>query len=249
MTVWRMETLRLTRTGRWIPLVAVFGVFGILGPVTTRYQQALFRRFGTGSLRIIVPPPVATDGIRAFLGNAQEFGLLAVVIIAAGALAFDARPEASAFLRTRVRSILDLVGPKVVANAAAAVTAATLGFTLAWGLTVALIGSLPTGRMIVGVLLWWEYLLFAVSVVAVAASIVRSQLSVVLAALAILVALGVMALVRGVGPWLPSFLVGAPVGLLTGRTSSEFVRAAVITPVVAVGLVWYASKRLERREL
>jgi hypothetical protein len=89
-----------------------------------------------------------------------------------GALAFDARPEASAFLRTRVPSILDLVTPKVVANAIARRGRGDARVRSGVALTVALIGPLPSERMIVGVLLWWEYLLFAVSVVAVAASIV-----------------------------------------------------------------------------
>jgi ABC-2 type transport system permease protein len=71
MNLWRMETLRLTRTGRWIPLAAVFGGFGILGPVSVRYQQALIRKFGGGNIRIFVPPPTPPDAIRAYLGNAE----------------------------------------------------------------------------------------------------------------------------------------------------------------------------------
>ncbi len=37
MTLWRLEWLRVWRTQRWAILLAVFGVFGFLGPLAVRY--------------------------------------------------------------------------------------------------------------------------------------------------------------------------------------------------------------------
>src|SRR5664279_3790107 len=38
VTTWRLEWLRLTRSRRWIALVAVYLVFGLIGPVMAKYM-------------------------------------------------------------------------------------------------------------------------------------------------------------------------------------------------------------------
>ena len=68
-------------------------------------------------------------------------------------------------------------------------------------------------------------------------------------AVAVLLALPLMGLVRGVGPWMPSELVGALDSLLRGGSLADFTRAALVTLVaIIVALIW-AFRRLEHREL
>jgi ABC-2 type transport system permease protein len=173
-----------------------------------------------------------------------------VAIIAAGALAFDAHPEVSAFLRTRVSSVRRLLIPKFTVNAVSVALAFVLGSVVANVLTRVLIGPVPITPSVEGALLWMLYLTFVVAVVALAASLATSQLAVVLLSLGSLIALGVVALVKGVGPWMPSYLVGAPEGLLRGVDQvGDFARAVAATVVLTAALVWLAGRRLAGREL
>jgi ABC-2 type transport system permease protein len=249
VTLWRMERLRLTRTGRWIPVALAYVAFGVIGPVSVKYLRQILERVGSGDIRIVVPTPTPPDGIAAFMGNAEQIGLLATVVIAAGALAFDARPAASAFLRTRVGSIDAILLPRYVTNAVLTMAAFTGAVSVAWVLTDVLIGTLPAAQMVEGILLALLYLAFAVAMVALAAAFGRSQLATVLIALAFLIALPILGLVGSVGRWLPSSLIGAIDALLEGAPLSRFVPAIAVT-VVAIPLALRWSARLmARREL
>jgi hypothetical protein len=80
------------------------------------------------------------------------FGLIVVVVLAAGTFSFDARHGLATFLRTRVASIWQLVLPRFAINAAAAAIAYLLGTLAAAYETRLLIGSLPAGGTLAGVL-------------------------------------------------------------------------------------------------
>ena len=246
MSVWRLEVLRLFRTLRWVGVLASFLVFGIAMPILTRYQDALFRNLG-GDVRVIFPPPTAAQAVAAYLQNAMQIGLLVSVLIAAGSLAFDGRPEWAAFLRTRMRSPWDLVGPKFAVNAGAAAASFGLGLVAAWIGAGALIGSLPPEGLVAGVVFGALYLAFAVAVVACTAGLARTVIGTGGLALVVLIALPILGQIPALEPWLPSTLVGAPTALADGAAATDYTRAAIVTcaatPALLAGAVWLLARR------
>jgi len=248
MSLWRLELLRMIRTHRWVILVGVYGFFGVLGPVTGRYMAEIVGNFA-GEVTIEVPDPRPVDGILQFVSNTTQLGLLAVVIVAASALAIDARIEVSAFLRTRVDHTRRLLVPRFVAVAATATLALVAGTGIAWSLTAILLGGLPAADMLLGTVFGALYLAFAVAVVAAAGAIVRGMLPTVFAALTVLIALPLIGVIPPVGPWLPSHLVNAVVALVEGAPATDFLRAAGVAIVSTPALLALASWRSERREL
>src|SRR5215469_6020924 len=128
MTSWRLEWLRLTRTPRAVALAAVYLIFGLGEPVLTKYLNKIINHAGGAQkLRILVPPPVPSDGINAYVSQVATIGLIVVVVIAAGAFGFDSRQGLATFLRTRVSSVWQLIVPRFTVNAAAAIAAYLLG--------------------------------------------------------------------------------------------------------------------------
>ena len=71
MNLWRAELARLFRTMRWAGLAASYVVFGILMPIVTRYQEALFRNLG-GEIRVEAPPPTPSLAIASFVATDCE---------------------------------------------------------------------------------------------------------------------------------------------------------------------------------
>jgi ABC-2 type transport system permease protein len=249
MTIWRLEVLRLFRTFRWVGLAASYVVFGILGPVITRYQEALFRNVGNG-ITIIVPPPSAPQAIASYVGNAAQVGLIVTIFIAAGSLAFDARPEWAAFLRTRASSIGGILLPKFVVNAAAAAMSFAVGAVAAWLLTSVLIEDVPVGAMLAGIALWAVYLAFAVSVVALAAGLARSVIGAAGITAVVLLVMPLGAEVLGVAkPWMPSTLVGSLTTMVAGGSATEYLRAAGVAVLTTATCLLAAQRLLGRREL
>jgi ABC-2 type transport system permease protein len=249
VTIWRLERLRLLRTLRWAGLAASYVLFGVLAPIITRYQEALFRNVG-GGVKIEVPPPTSIQAVTSYVGNASQIGLIVTVFIAAGSLAFDVRPEWAAFLRTRAPSMSSIVVPKFAVNAVAAALSFTGGAIATWVLAAVLIGPLPAGGMIAGIVLWWLYLGFAVSVVALAAGLSRSVVGAAGLTVVVLLVLPLGAEVLGaVKPWMPSTLVGSLTALADGGSVTSFLRAAAVATLTAAACLVAAVRLLARREL
>jgi ABC-2 type transport system permease protein len=248
MTLWRLERLRLLRTHRWMILFGVFGLFGVLGPLTGRYFNELIARVG-GDMTIIAPDPRPVDGILQFVSNTSQLGMLAVVVVAAAALAFDSHPERSAFLRTRVPRAGRLVLAPYLVTTVATVAAMALGTALAWTLTTLLLGPLPVGAMLAGTAYGAVYLAFVIALVAAVAGFVRSHVATILASVGLLLALPLVAMVGAVRPWVPSELLLAIVDLLEGEAAGTYLRATVAALLATVGLLVLAARRIEVREL
>ena len=212
------------------------------------YLQDLVKLAQSG-ITITVAPPTPKDGIAQYISQAGQTGLIVVVVVAAAALAFDARRGLSTFLRTRVRSMWMLVGARAAVTAAAAVTAYAAGTLAAWYETTLLIGEVSAGAVLEGLVCGSAYLIFAVAVVSAAASLSRTTLGTVGISLAALLLLPLVGTITPVHDWLPSTLATAPIDLLTTTHLSHYLRALTIAGAAAAGLLTFAVKRLERREV
>lgn len=248
MNLWRVEWLRLWRTRRWLALGGVFLFFGLLGPITAAYMDVILGRLG-GDIQVILPPPTPVAGLEQYMSNAMQVGLLVVLAIAAGALAFDTPPERATFYRSRVRGVWPLLAPRYAVSAAAACGAFIVGTAGAWYETVILLGPLPVGGMVLGTLLICLYLAFAVAVVALSAAVLRGVLGVIALSAGVLLTFPLLGLVPALRPWLPGHLLGALTGLAAGAEPAAFLRAAVVTAVATVALLPAAAALLGRREV
>lgn len=248
MNLWRLEWLRLVRTRSWIALTAVFLFFGLLGPISARYMEQILQRFA-GDVTVILPPPTPASGLEQYLGNVLQIGLLVVLAVAAGALAFDQPSERAAFYRSRVRRVWTLLAPRYAVITLASIGAFVLGTLGAWYETVVLLGDLPVGAMLLGMLLTSLYLAFAVAVAAAAASFARTPLVIVPMAAGVLIAIPLLGLLGALRDWLPSVLLGSLVGLVVGVPPVEYLRPALVTLAATAALLWFATMRLQRREL
>lgn len=249
MNLWRLEWLRLTRTPRALALGAVYVLLGLVQPVLTKYENKLLGHAGNG-IRIYLPPPTPADGLNGFVSQASLLGLIVVVVLAAGALGFDSRPGLATFLRTRAANIPALVTPRFAVSAAAAVVAYLLGTLAAWYETDLLIGSLPVSGMLAGILCGAAYLVFAVSLTALAASLARSTLAVSGITLAVLLVLPVVSTFHAIHGWLPSTLVNAPVDLASGAHQlPHYLPALGVTVGGSAAALAIAMYRLRTREI
>jgi ABC-2 type transport system permease protein len=245
---WRLEWYRLLRTRRLLALLGVYVFFGFAGPLLTAYMDRLVAAAG-GGLTIITPDPTPGMAIEQYVANASQIGLLVAIVVAAGALSVDVRPEIGVFFRTRVPSALHLLTPRYVVATAAVVVAFVLGVLAAWYETVVLIGAPDATGMVVGALLGALYLAFAVAVVALAGSLAPSVVTTVAISIGVLLALPIVAIVEVLAPYVPSALVGALPDLAGGGAAGDYLRAALTTVVATAAILALAVARTGRREL
>lgn len=248
MSLWRLEVLRMVRTRRWLALVGVFMAFGFLGPLSAKYLPDLVAHAGNG-VRIIVPPPKPADGIKSYLGNAMQIGLVVTLVVAVSAFAFDRRPGLAIFYRTHVRRPADLVLPRYTVAAATAIGAFVLGSLSAVYETEVLLGHLPPGRLIEGVALEALYLLFACAVAAVACGVVRGSLAAIGLSVGALLALPIVGSIGSAGHWLPSDLAGSMSQLVMGHGVGDYRTAALMAVGATAALLATAVAAVHHREI
>jgi ABC-2 type transport system permease protein len=109
---WRLEWLRLVRTPRLFAVVAVYLLFGLAGPLLARYMSELLRLAGPSTVEVTAQAARPQDGLYNYVAQVSQTGVIVVVVVAAGAVAFDARRGVSVFLRSRTRHLRDLVLPR-----------------------------------------------------------------------------------------------------------------------------------------
>jgi len=246
MSLWNLELLRMWRTQRWLILFAVYGVFGILGPLTVRYLPDLMESLGedaVGTLPAMTPP----DGIAQYIGNAIQIGTLAVAFVGAAALAFDSNTEMSVFLRTRA-TIRQIFTPRYVVVTVTAIAAFLFGLALAFIGTGILLDWLDAWNVVLGGVLHALYLTFAVAVIGFVSSLIRKIPGVALLSVGILIVIGLLSLVGPIAKWLPNELIGAVDSLVRGG-EFDYWRSIVVTIVLVVGLLALTIRRLEGREV
>lgn len=252
MTLWKLEWLRLVRTRRWIALLGVFLFFGFLGPLTAAYLPEIIG-FAGGDLEgatVEFPPAVPSDGMVQYVSNAMQIGTLVAVVVAAGALAFDAIPEMGVFLRTRVSDVRSILAPRVVLTTVFVVVAFVIGALAAWYETWVLLGPLDVGAMMVGIGYGSLFLVFVVALVAAAAGRSNSVLGTVMVSIVVLLVMPILGISDAIGRWLPTHLGGSLGALTAGDlTASDYLPAAAVTVVVSAALLWLAVWLAERREL
>jgi ABC-2 type transport system permease protein len=248
MSLWRLEWLRLVRTRRLLVLLAVFVFFGLTGPLSARYLTDILNRVG-GGIRVELPPPAPADGFAQFTGNAAQIGVLVVVLVAASALALDARPEVATFLRTRVTDPARLILPAYLMTTTAAVAAVVAGCGAAWYETTVLLGGSSAGRVLLGTAMTAAFFAFAVAATTLAAYVVRSVLATAGVTVVLLLSLALAGNLPGVRPWLPSTLLSALPGLVAGQGVGDFLKASAVALAATLGCLALAVRLAARREL
>ncbi len=112
-----------------------------------------------------------------------------------------------------------------------------------------LIGTLPAGRVLIGIGYGILYLVFVVTVVAAAAGWARTVLGTVMIALVALIVMPIAGMFAPVADWLPSRLVGALTEIPSGESPGAFLTAIVVTVAAGAAALWLAWRGAEAREL
>jgi ABC-2 type transport system permease protein len=238
----------MTRSPRGLVLVLVYLFFGFTSPLLVRYLSQIAKVASSG-VQIIAPAPRPADGIVNYVNQTSQTGLLVVIVVAAGALAFDARRGLAIFYRTRAPGLFSLIWPRFVAATATAAVAYLLGTAAAWLETRLVLGTVPIGPLLLGTGLELVYLAFAVATVAASATVTRGTLATVgTATVVLIVVLPLAGALKPVRDWLPSTLMRAPAGLLTDASARDYLGPVVMSVLGTVALLAFAVWRAGRRE-
>ena len=146
------------KTARFWVVIAVFGVFGMLGPLTARYINEILTSVGgdLGGL-IQLPPPVVSDSWLQFYKNMNQMGILVMVLMYMNTVAGEKRRGSVLLVLSKGVSRATFLLSKLLS----AVMVFTCAYVLALGLQIAytqvLFGEIGNSGLPVGLFAFWCY--------------------------------------------------------------------------------------------
>jgi ABC-2 type transport system permease protein len=247
----RKEIIESWRTRR-LPVVAgLFLLVGIVSPLTAAYLPDILKAaLGDQATTIPIPAPVQADAVIQLQKNLAQFGALAAIVLAMGAVATEKERGTAAFLLTKPATRASFLLAKLVSLGVVLGIATILGVAVAWVYTAILFEvQSVAGWVAMGVLAWlglmaWGALTF------LASTVTRSAMAAAGVGVVALLGVSIIAAIPQVGRFLPPGLDAGALALAAGGTLDSAVLATAILGTIAIiagsGFVaWWSFRRQE----
>lgn len=250
-TLLRKEFREQWRTWRFIILVVVLVISGLISPILAYYTPALLRMVPDlpAGLAGLIPDPTVNDAVVQYVKNVSQFGVLLVTLLAMGSLAQEVERGTLAVLFTRPVRRSAVVLAKWLVWAATLLIGLVVGGLLGWFYTWILFEPLPVIPFLQLNLLMLVFLLVYLSVTLLASALARTQAIAAGAAFIGLILLLVLSSLPYLGEYMPGQLNAWGSALVSGVDGEAAWMALVVSLAIILLSVVIACLRLEREEI
>jgi ABC-2 type transport system permease protein len=232
------ELLEQWRTLRIAVVGGLFLVVGIGSPLLARFTPDLLAGLAGDELGvpIVLPDPTAADAVNQLLRNLGQFGALAAIVLAMGAVATEKERGTAALLLTTSVSRRAFLTAKAVAIGLVVAGATAAAVIVGAIYTAILVEPLDPGGWLGLTALATLMLLAYAAITFLARTLARSAAAAGGVGFLALIGLAIGSALPAIGPYLPPGLVGPAAAIATGGPVE-----ALAGPVVAVALLIGAS--------
>ena len=248
MVLLRKELLEQWRTTR-LPVVAtVFLLVGLSSPLLARFTPEILQAVGGSQFSLTLPTPTAADAYDQLAKNVGQFGALIAVLLAMGSVATEKERGTAALILTKPAGRGALIVAKLTAIAATLGVATVIAAAGGWFYTLVLFQPLDVAGFAAATVLTWLALVAFAAITLLGSTLTRSAVAAAGIGLVAFVVIGIVSVVPGVGPYLPTGL-GAPARALAlglpGADALGPTVAAVVLIVALVAISWLAFRDQE----
>jgi ABC-2 type transport system permease protein len=236
----KKEFTEYLRTYKFVILLAVFTLLGIMGPLVAKMMPAILGSMDLAGMTIALPEPTAMDSWGQFFKNVGQMGMLTLLIIFSGIMANEfSRGTLVNLLTKGLRR--DTV---ILAKFSAATALWTLAYLLCLGVTFAYTAYFWEAALHNAVLAFGGLWLFGellIVLLILGGTLFTSFYGSLLTALATVAVLSIISIAPQTAQYNPISLAGGTLTLLSGdQSASDFIPAVIIT-IGAVVVLLVAS--------
>jgi ABC-2 type transport system permease protein len=239
------------RTNRFVAVVAVFVLFGIVGPLTDRYMKELIDAIGSqsGGFTIQVPGPSLAGAGGQILKNLSQFGIICALLLAMGSVAWEKERGTAGMILTKPASRAAFLAAKLVAISLTLGCAMALGCGFGYLYTLILYPSVfPLGGFVAMTLLMWWMLVGFVAITMFGSTLTRSAIAAAGLGFIAFLVVGILGAFPVIGPYMPVSLGKPALDLMLGNDAGDFLgpllfNIALVPAVFAV--TWLVFRRQE----
>lgn len=243
----RKERDEILHTWRLWVLPGLLLFFGLTSPVIAVLLPRL-AEYAAGEAPgtvIEVPPPTAVDAYVQFIGNLQQIGSLAAVIIGAGVVAAEVRNGTAALTLAKPLGRGPYVLIKATAHYALTVVAALTGTAACIAVTAVVFDPGPLDRVAGAVGCWLLLAALLIAIATLLSTVLRSQIAAAVSAAALTILVGALSQISLIADYSPVGLWAAGGVLLLGKSAPLFV--PVVSCIAATAIVLTGAVAVFRR--
>ncbi len=243
------------RTWRFIILVVVLVISGLVSPLLAYYTPAILRTVPNmpAGFAGLIPDPTVSDAIGQYIKNVSQFGVFLVILLVMGAVAQEVERGTMAMLLVRPVKRSAVILAKWLVWAFTLISGLAIGGSMGWVYTYVLFEPLPLLPFLQLNLLMLIFLLVYMSVTLLASTLARSQAVAAGAAFGGLALLLVLSSLPRLGDFMPGRLNAWGSALLVGASGTPAEASAWPALWVSLAIILLsiaaACLRLEREEI
>jgi ABC-2 type transport system permease protein len=245
----RKEVREQVRTMRLVVVVAVFAIFGLLSPVVARYTREIVEAVGGGQFGGMIPEPTVADAVIQLTKNVGQFGVIIAILVTMGTVAAEKERGTAAFILTKPVTRVAFVVAKVVAIGSLLAIALVVSGAFAWAYTAILFEPLPVAGFAGAVALLWLSLAVFAAITFLASVVAPSGIVAGGIGFGAFVLAGILAVLPGVGAYLPTSLWGAADQVAVGIVPEPLLGPVLFNVAVIAAAIGLAAAIFRRQEL
>lgn len=228
------ELMESLRTYKLLIMLAVFLLFGMLGPLTAKLTPKLLEALATDGIKIIVPEPTALDSWAQFFKNISQMGFIILAILFSGMMA-------SEFIHGTLTNILTKGLPRstvILSKFTMASAVWTISYLLCFGVSYAYTAYFwSTDRianLLYSVICLWLFGILLLAVIMLGGVLFKNSYGCLLFAAGFTAILFLLNIVPGFQKYNPVALVSNNMSLLTGGILPKDLTASLAISILLV---------------
>ncbi len=230
----RKELLESWRTFR-LPVVAgLFILVGLSSPLLARFTPEIIEAAAGDAFGAIpIPTPTAADAVDQVQKNLAQFGALAAIILAMGAVATEVERGTAAFILARPVGRGTFLAAKSIAIGLVLAISVALAVALGWLYTAILFEPPAVAGWVALAILSWLALCAWAALTFLASTVTGSAAAAAGLGFVALLVLSIVGVVPAIAQLTPGGLAAPAAALATGRATINDLGADLWIPVVA----------------
>jgi ABC-2 type transport system permease protein len=236
----KKELLEQLRTFKWLIILSVCFLFGMMSPLTAKLLPEIFKNMKIEGMEIVIPEPTILDAYGQFFKNFTQMGILAVLLVFGGSLSNE-------LVKGTLINILAKGLPRhtvILSKYTASVILWTVGYVLAavtaYGYTAYLFEAASMDNLIFSMFCLWLFGCFVLALIYLSSTLAAGNFSGLILSGAALVVMLMITILPKTGKYNPVTLASKNIELLTGAQKVEdmMITVAVSCILTIAGLVF-----------
>jgi len=246
----KKEFMENTRTFKLLILLAVFFIFGMMGPIMAKLTPEILKSIDMQGMQFTIPEPTALDSYMQFFKNIGQMGLLILVLIFGGTLTSEYTKGTLINVLTKGLSRKSVIFAKYTVASILWTLGLLLSILTTYGYTVYLFPNEKVYNIVQSVGCLWIYGLFLLAVIIFASTLVENSYSCLLVTALIVIVLFTINIIPAVVPFNPVLLSSDNVSMLTQNYDfSDVIKSLSVTLVAIIALIGSAVVMFNKKKI